>query len=497
MIQSIRRIFLQHKFVVTALALILVAGFILRVWDLGSQSLWIDEGFTLNAALATVENGYPLLASGEFYKNSWLYVYITAGVIKIAGLDPFNPWAVRLPSVFLGLGVIGMAFFLSRLLFKNTGLALLVATLMALSYWEIDWSRQVRGYAGLQFFILGALFYLYRWLESKNIRHQILFGIFFILAYLHHTLAIVFVPAIAIAVVAYHILHPKLKMRRQHIILGALSLAALAFATLHYGLVNLNRITYDYSGYYATFLFGSLAPITYAALGGIGLGIFDKKRFWPVMFVAIHVLFPLAFIMFYGEVANLRYLFPFFPLMVILSLYAVFRAAEIVPGIKKVHAWIGIAIVTTFLFSGQITLKPKNFYQSEFDSPRPDFETAYSIIRESRSDTDIILSPYAHMTNIYLGETGYWLPISFNGVRRRLEANIIDGAYDRYVYAPAVIDRNHLIELLDERHGFIVVDGMASFRLGPLLPIIIEHPKVAEIFQNGKARLNNIRVYRF
>lgn len=494
--ERIRIFFTGHRHVVIAMTVILAVGFFLRIWGLGEQSLWIDEGYTLNAAQATLKHGYPLMDSGEVYGNSHLYVYITAGVIKFAGLDPLNPWVVRLPSVFLGIGVIIVSFLFTRILFRSNGLALLVATLLALSYWEIDWSRQVRGYTGLQFFILGALSYLYRWLESKHVRHLFLGGALFVLAYLHHKLAIVFMPAMVAAILVYYVLHASNRFPRRHIFVGIFSLAMLVVFTVLTGFVDLQRIAYDYSWFYLSFLLGAFIPITYATLAGIGLSAFDQKRFWPVVFVAINILVPLVIIMFFGQMANLRYLFPLFPLATILSVYAISRAVSFLPNIRGPQAWVGIGMLCIILFSGQITFIPRSFYQFEFDSPRPDFESAYLLIAERRQEGDIVLSPYAHLTNIYLGETGYWLPIILSGNPRKLDLHLIDGAYDRYVRAPAVLGTEHLNRLIEENNGFVVVDGMSKSRLKELLPSIIDHPKTSDIFRSGKG-LNEITVYRF
>src|SRR3989338_5633022 len=71
-------------------------GLFLRVYGLGEQSLWIDEGYTINASQAILERGIPQLDSGKMYSGWMLSTYMTAGAMKVFGFDPFSPWSARI-----------------------------------------------------------------------------------------------------------------------------------------------------------------------------------------------------------------------------------------------------------------------------------------------------------------------------------------------------------------------------------------------------------------
>ena len=109
------------------LCLITLYGFILRIYNLDAQSYWIDEGYTLNATLSTLEKGFPVLDSGFHYTRGLLHTYLIAGSIKIGGL---NPWSTRIMSVLFGTGFIVLIFFFTKKIFKG-GVAYLVALLTA------------------------------------------------------------------------------------------------------------------------------------------------------------------------------------------------------------------------------------------------------------------------------------------------------------------------------------------------------------------------------
>ncbi|HEY4497677.1 MAG TPA: glycosyltransferase family 39 protein [Candidatus Paceibacterota bacterium] len=485
-------------------AMVLI-GLFFRLVDLGAQSLWIDEGFSINAAQAIIAHGYPMLDSGKIYTSSPLNAYGIAGAIQVLGFDPFNPWTARLPSAVFGIGVIALMYFFALRIFQNKYFALLAATLIAFSYWEIDWSRQARGYIELQFFMLLALWQFWKWLEYYTLKNLAASALAYAAAYASHGIAVIFAPAFAVTFLAHYILNPQQKIKAYQLVIGTGSIALLGAIIIAPKLWG--STLYDFSASYIRFLFGDLRIITLVGIVGIILGIFDKKHFWPVIFLAIFLLFPLVVVMFYASTTQLRYLFPMFPFLTILALYAISRATDLVFNMLRFNearnssntlfVWSIIVVVAMLMFWGQLVFRPQNFYQSEFDSPRPDFKAAYALIAEQKQATDIVISPYAHLTKIYLGEKGMWLPISLTGKQSELKKTIIDGKIDYYVGAPIVENTEHLQSIIEQQNGYMIIDGMAKIRLGAQAFIIANHPNVTEIFHSGSARLNQIWVYKF
>lgn len=488
----------RAHFIHILLGIILLVGFFFRIADLGSQSLWIDEGFSINAAQAIIAHGYPILDSGKVYASSLLNTYIIAGAIKIFGLDPFNPWTARLPSVIFGTGVIALVYFFTLRVFQNKYFALLAAALIAFSYWEIDWSRQARGYIELQFFMIAALWQFWKWLEIYRWKHVMLSILAYAAAYGSQGIAVIFAPVFVVAFLAYRVLNPQKRITTNQLFVSVSSAALLVAAVIAPKLFG--STLYNFSDSYVRFLFGDLWIITLAGIAGIVLGIFDKRNFWQVTFLAISLLFPLVIVMFYAPTTQLRYLFPTFPFLVILALYAIGRFADAVTGPLKMYSWFYWSIVvvgSVLVFRDQLVFRPQNFYQSEFDSPRPDFKAAYALIAEQKQAANTVVSPYAHLTKIYLGEKGMWLPISLTGKKSELERTIIDSAFDYYVGAPIVQSAEHLQSIIEQQNGYIIIDGMAKTRLGAQALMVSRHPKVTEIFHSGNARLNQVWVYKF
>ncbi|HNQ45311.1 MAG TPA: hypothetical protein PKI58_03160, partial [bacterium] len=98
------------------LAIIIFYGLFLHFYKIGEQSYWIDEGYTLNAVLSTLEKGYPILDSGQVYgKNYLLNNYLITGVVKLGG---FNPIATRSVAAVFGAGVIFLIYLLGKKFFN-------------------------------------------------------------------------------------------------------------------------------------------------------------------------------------------------------------------------------------------------------------------------------------------------------------------------------------------------------------------------------------------
>ncbi len=118
------------------LAVILVS-FGLRVYQLGAQSFWYDEGFSVWLARQPL----PAVTLGDF--NPPLYYYVLHFWVRAAGTTEF---AARYPSAFFGVLTVAVTFALGMALFgPAAGLA--GAALAAVSPFLIWYSQEARMYA--------------------------------------------------------------------------------------------------------------------------------------------------------------------------------------------------------------------------------------------------------------------------------------------------------------------------------------------------------------
>lgn len=134
--------------------LIFIVGLGLRIYDLGSESIWYDEA--ISVAVAKLD----LLAQIQWSfvqndNNPPLYYEILHFWIAIFGDSEF---ASRLPSAILGSFSIIAIYSVGRLLFnKNVGL--LAALILATSVFHIKYSQEARAYSLLAFLSLVSYYF--------------------------------------------------------------------------------------------------------------------------------------------------------------------------------------------------------------------------------------------------------------------------------------------------------------------------------------------------
>lgn len=131
----------------TVLLFIFLVGATLRFYQLEK----IPNGFHIDEAINGV-NGYFILQTGKDSNNNKFplqtevfgdynptgYSYLTILPIKLFGLNEFS---IRLPGAFLGSLTIFASFLLAFSIFKNKKIGLLSAFLVAISPWNIVFSR--------------------------------------------------------------------------------------------------------------------------------------------------------------------------------------------------------------------------------------------------------------------------------------------------------------------------------------------------------------------
>ncbi len=478
------------------LGLLLCAGLFLRIWKLGESSLWVDEGYTLNAARETVIHGYPLLPSGKVYTGGFLTTYLSALTLKIVPFDPYFPWAPRLPAVLFGTALVALIFFFAKSLFKDDYLALAVAFVTAFSQWEIAWSRQVRGYTALSFFLILLLFSLWRFLETSKKKYAVLAVFSLVFASLSHNLGLVFIPSVVIFLLSYRFFDSPLPLKRRAIYISAIAVSTVAFSVFVYYYFSLQGS--NFISNYLDFFADELVVFSLGALAVFVPGILQKKYSKQIIFISLFLFLPFLYILIYAPTTQFRYIFPLFPLMVILASFSLWRLAYII--FKDIYHTKREMVAFTFiiLFAlPSLSFLPKSFYGLENGSPQPDFKDAFGFIQKTASKNDIVISPYAHMTKLFLGQGGYWLKTSINGIPDNLKRSIVNGG-DYYVGAPVIEDLENLKRISSENHGFV----LANFTMKVRLPDVYEFLNTDSRFQMAYKsfapnRSDFIELYRF
>ena len=168
------------------LAGLMVVGGVLRFWRLGELGLIVDEGYQATAVTAILEQGVPLMDSGYVYSRSFIFLYQQVLSTLLLG---FSEWSMRLPATLWGLAGIATAAWFGRTLFGvRTGLVL--AGLMAVSAWEVEFARYARFYTQFQVIYLVGLILWYRGFVQMQTGWRWGFAALFVVAVITHELGV-------------------------------------------------------------------------------------------------------------------------------------------------------------------------------------------------------------------------------------------------------------------------------------------------------------------
>ncbi|HTP11176.1 MAG TPA: glycosyltransferase family 39 protein [Anaerolineae bacterium] len=142
------------------LLFIILLAFALRVFHLDTQSIWYDEGLSIQLAQQDPAQAIALSATTD---HPPLHTLLLGGWMRVAGASDF---VVRYLSVFCGILVVVLTYVLGKRYDERTGL--IAAGLMALAPLAIYYSQETRGYMLLTALILTSILAVLRLLNDDR-----------------------------------------------------------------------------------------------------------------------------------------------------------------------------------------------------------------------------------------------------------------------------------------------------------------------------------------
>jgi|GEM_PF-1936273 len=145
--------------------IIFVLGLILRFWNLGNLSYWVDESPSILAAKNLIYSGIPYYDGNLIYLRAIIYTLFNAITILLFGLSEFT---IRLtPLLFSILSLIAIYIILKKETNKN--IALLGFFIFSISDYALLYARYNRFYIALSFGIIINIYFFYLgFIENKN-----------------------------------------------------------------------------------------------------------------------------------------------------------------------------------------------------------------------------------------------------------------------------------------------------------------------------------------
>lgn len=161
-----------------------VIGLLLRFYNLGWNSLWLDEASTLGFARQSFLGIWESTAGGEF--NPPLFYWLEHGMLLFGESE----FVLRFLPALLGALTIPVVYLIGEE-FRDRNVGIIAAALLTFSPFHIYYSQEARAYAPMLFFFSLALLFYLRANRSNELRSWILFGAFSAIAFWMHFYAIV------------------------------------------------------------------------------------------------------------------------------------------------------------------------------------------------------------------------------------------------------------------------------------------------------------------
>lgn len=174
-----RFVYNKNKLYFYLLSFIFLLGLSLRIYNLGTSSLWFDEAKTIiysTGDRGNILSQIKLLLTGilKGYPSPLYEVFIYYW--KYLGSDEFT---LRLPSVIFSVTSILAIYYLGKLFF-NRKVGLFSAFILAISPFHIYYAQEARVYSFIILFTVMTVYFLKRFLESGRYIFLIGYTIFHI-----------------------------------------------------------------------------------------------------------------------------------------------------------------------------------------------------------------------------------------------------------------------------------------------------------------------------
>lgn len=320
-----------------ALACVTVVGLVLRLYDAGVRSLWVDELFSVGLAAQDPRTILTVLYGEE--ANMTLYYALMYVWVRLVGTEASELW-MRLPSVLFGAaGLLAIYRVGARLDRPATGL--LAAVLLAVNAYHVEMSQEARAYTLWALLTTLSLVALIDGLDGGGRRAWLRYVAWTTVAFYSHffTLFVIMAQVIVVAI--------RWRLREwRALVISGVFVAALCLPFLPFFLANSDgsQILHvrhsdvnDLLDLLRLFA-GASTPmlLAYSVLGAIGVGVVARRALHardragvgraliPLLWLLVPVLtiFVLSYV---KPMFKERYLFaamPAFPLLAAIGLMA-------------------------------------------------------------------------------------------------------------------------------------------------------------------------------
>jgi len=218
--ENIKTLLIHSRYAQALLSLTIV-GLFLRFYNLGFNSLWLDEASTVTFATMSLPDIWQATTAGEF--NPPFFYWIEHLMLTFGN----NEVVLRFIPALLGILTIPLIYFVGKE-FVDRNVGIIAAAICTFSPFLIYYSQEARVYSMTLFFVAFAMVFFLKALKTNGTIPWLLFGILSALAFWSHFYALVMIGAMGL-----YALVVKIPEFRQDIrTLKPLVLAGAVFAVI-------------------------------------------------------------------------------------------------------------------------------------------------------------------------------------------------------------------------------------------------------------------------
>ncbi len=403
-----------------ALFVIFCVALIYRLPHLNTP-FWVDEFSSSGQANLILKYGPRVFTQQESYfehENITTY-FIIAFFFKFFGASTTT---ARLPSVFIGALVPVLVWLLTQQQFKDKRISYAASILTLLSYAEITWSRQARGYVLQQDFLLLTLLLYFQLLKTKKKKHIfmlcILLGVTAIFGFLTHVIYFVLLGAI-MTHLAYFYRRNFLKAIKNP--LSWLFIFLVGVIVVVTGTVKQMNGTFVFLSqhglnnnfwYYHSLLWRQYGLVLFLGLFGWVVAFLRKHIAASLFF--LYFMFYLFFFVFLFNPYTSRYMLSLFPLLFIGVAYAFGVLSDVLlkelPQKRKLYLLLPLLLTFAVVINGdKFVLKPHSFYSVNHDQrdiALVDYDEVYNLIKQKgdlQQGQTVVIDTWPDRARWYLG----------------------------------------------------------------------------------------------
>ena len=170
-VENIKLVFIHSRYAQILLSLT-IFGIILRFYNLGYNSLWLDEAVTYDTSLKSFGEIWTIISSGDF--NPPLFYWMEHVMLFFGN----NEFILRIIPAILGILTIPLFYLVG----KDSLIVMLESLqqlLLAFSSFHIYYSQEARAYSAMLFFASLSILFFLKAIQENDSKNWVLFRSFF------------------------------------------------------------------------------------------------------------------------------------------------------------------------------------------------------------------------------------------------------------------------------------------------------------------------------